>query len=226
MEEIGTDELPPGRPRDGQRAPRRAARRRPRRARPARGARPRDGRDARLRRRQRPPVPVHECQAPARQRGHCSRLDPRGRGASSRSRRRRRRASDRARRRARAALGDSIAIDGVCLTVVAHERRDARVRRRARDARPHGARNPRAGSRVNLEPALRAGDPLGGHYVQGHVDGVGAVRSVEPEGDGQPDLVRRAARAPALRRREGLDRRPGHEPDRRRPSTSAASRSR
>ena len=41
------------------------------------------------------------------------------------------------------------------------------------------------GSRVNLEPALRAGEPLGGHYVQGHVDGVGTVRSVEPEGDGQ-----------------------------------------
>jgi riboflavin synthase len=41
------------------------------------------------------------------------------------------------------------------------------------------------GSRVNLEPALRAGDPLGGHYVQGHVDGVGSVRSVEREGDGK-----------------------------------------
>jgi riboflavin synthase len=38
---------------------------------------------------------------------------------------------------------------------------------------------------VNLEPALRAGDALGGHYVQGHVDGVGTVRSVEPEGDGR-----------------------------------------
>jgi len=41
------------------------------------------------------------------------------------------------------------------------------------------------GSRVNVEPALRAGEPLGGHYVQGHVDGVGSVRSVEPEGDGK-----------------------------------------
>ena len=41
-----------------------------------------------------------------------------------------------------------------------------------------------AGSRVNLEPALRAGEPLGGHYVQGHVDGVGTVRAVEPEGAG------------------------------------------
>jgi riboflavin synthase len=35
---------------------------------------------------------------------------------------------------------------------------------------------------VNVEPALRAGDPLGGHYVQGHVDEVGRVRSIEQEG--------------------------------------------
>jgi riboflavin synthase len=42
-----------------------------------------------------------------------------------------------------------------------------------------------AGSPVNLEPALRAGDALGGHYVQGHVDGVGTVRTVLPEGDGR-----------------------------------------
>jgi riboflavin synthase len=50
---------------------------------------------------------------------------------------------------------------------------------------------------VNLEPALRAGDPLGGHYVQGHVDGVGTVRSIDPEGEGKrvwfdaaPELMR------------------------------------
>src|SRR5207244_13422108 len=54
-----------------------------------------------------------------------------------------------------------------------------------------------AGDEVNLEPALRAGEPLGGHYVQGHVDGVGRVRSVAPEGDGlrlwidvPPELLR------------------------------------
>jgi riboflavin synthase len=38
------------------------------------------------------------------------------------------------------------------------------------------------GTEVNLEPALRAGEPLGGHYVQGHVDGVCRVRSVQREG--------------------------------------------
>ena len=42
-----------------------------------------------------------------------------------------------------------------------------------------------AGADVNLEPALRAGEPLGGHYVQGHVDAVGRTRSVEAEGDGK-----------------------------------------
>ena len=40
------------------------------------------------------------------------------------------------------------------------------------------------GADVNVEPALRAGEPLGGHYVQGHVDGLGAIGSVEAEGDG------------------------------------------
>jgi riboflavin synthase len=53
------------------------------------------------------------------------------------------------------------------------------------------------GVAVNLEPALRAGDPMGGHVVQGHVDGVGRVRSVTPEGEGRriwfdaPDAVLR-----------------------------------
>jgi riboflavin synthase len=46
------------------------------------------------------------------------------------------------------------------------------------------ARTKPFGAQVNLEPALRAGEPLGGHYVQGHVDGVGRVRSFEAEGEG------------------------------------------
>src|SRR5205807_3583001 len=41
------------------------------------------------------------------------------------------------------------------------------------------------GAEVNLELALRAGEPLGGHYVQGHVDGVGSIRSVDSEGEGR-----------------------------------------
>ena len=84
-----------------------------------------------------------------------------------------------------AQIGDSIAIDGVCLTVVARDETTV-----AFDAVPETlARTSLAtlesGSRVNLEPAIRAGEPLGGHYVQGHVDGVAVVRSSEPEGDGR-----------------------------------------
>jgi riboflavin synthase, alpha subunit len=84
-----------------------------------------------------------------------------------------------------AQLGDSIAIDGVCLTVVAVE--DGTL---AFDAVPETLERTSLGtlyhgSRVNLEPAVRAGDALGGHYVQGHVDGVGTVQTVEAEGDGK-----------------------------------------
>jgi riboflavin synthase alpha subunit len=82
------------------------------------------------------------------------------------------------------APGDSVAINGCCLTIVstangrlAFEAVPETLSRTALKQLTHG-------SRVNLEPALRAGDPLGGHYVQGHVDGVGSVRSTTPEGDG------------------------------------------
>ena len=79
-----------------------------------------------------------------------------------------------------AELGDSVAVDGVCLTVV-----DTRGGALAFDVVPETLSRVKAfGEHVNLEPALRAGDPLGGHYVQGHVDGVGRVAAVEPEQDG------------------------------------------
>jgi riboflavin synthase len=73
-----------------------------------------------------------------------------------------------------AAIGDSVSVDGVCLTVV--EARDGRL---AFDVVEETLdRTKPFGDEVNVEGALRAGDPLGGHYVQGHVDGVGTVRSV------------------------------------------------
>ena len=79
-----------------------------------------------------------------------------------------------------AKVGDSVAVDGVCLTVVDGDRNSL-----AFDVVPETvSRTKPFGTEVNLEPALRAGEPLGGHYVQGHVDGVGSVRSVEPEGGG------------------------------------------
>jgi riboflavin synthase len=86
---------------------------------------------------------------------------------------------------ASAAVGDSVAVAGVCLTVV--ERGEGRL---AFDVVPEtfsrtalGRLEP--GSSVNLEPSLRIGDQLGGHVVQGHVDAVGRVRSVEQEGEGR-----------------------------------------
>jgi riboflavin synthase len=73
------------------------------------------------------------------------------------------------------ARGDSVSVDGVCLTVV--ERRDGRL---AFDVVPETLSRAKAfGAEVNLEPAVQAGDPLGGHYVQGHVDGVGRVLSAD-----------------------------------------------
>jgi len=85
---------------------------------------------------------------------------------------------------ASANLGDSIAVAGCCLTVTAVDNGALEF-----DAVPEtlarsnlGRLGP--GSEVNLEPALRAGDPLGGHFVQGHVDGLGRVLRLDPEGDG------------------------------------------
>jgi riboflavin synthase len=73
-----------------------------------------------------------------------------------------------------AAIGDSVAVNGVCLTVV-----DAPDGRLAFDVVQETLdRTKPFGQEVNLEAALRAGEPLGGHYVQGHVDGVGTIRSI------------------------------------------------
>jgi riboflavin synthase len=92
-----------------------------------------------------------------------------------------------------AEVGDSVALDGVCLTVT--ERKNGQL---AFDVMPETlARAKRFRDEVNVEAALRAGDPLGGHYVQGHVDGIGRIRAVEPEGESRrvtveapPELLR------------------------------------
>jgi riboflavin synthase len=91
-----------------------------------------------------------------------------------------------------AELGDSVAIDGVCLTVVEHDGDQFAfdVVAETLDRTTLGALT--AGEPVNVEPALRAGEPLGGHIVQGHVDGVGHVRSAsEPVWIDAPDEVLR-----------------------------------
>jgi riboflavin synthase len=87
-----------------------------------------------------------------------------------------------------AEIGDSVSVDGVCLTVT--ESRNGTL---AFDLMAETLNRIKPfGAQVNLESALRAGDPLGGHYVQGHVDGVGTVRSVGPSVwiDVTPDLLR------------------------------------
>ena len=82
------------------------------------------------------------------------------------------------------AIGDSVSISGVCLTAV--EIAEGRI---GFDVVPESLARTSldglaAGDRVNVEPALRAGEPLGGHYVQGHVDAVGRVRQVDGGEDG------------------------------------------
>ncbi|NNU26209.1 riboflavin synthase [Isoptericola sediminis] len=76
--------------------------------------------------------------------------------------------------------GDSIAVDGCCLTVAEHDAATwtADLMAETLDATSLGAL--RAGDRVNVEPALAVGERLGGHIVQGHVDGVGTVLSRTP----------------------------------------------
>ena len=94
-------------------------------------------------------------------------------------------------------VGDSVAVSGCCLTasesdeslLTFHAVPETLSRTTLGALRPDDL--------VNVEPALRAGDALGGHYVQGHVDAVGRVQSVEAEGEGlrvfveaPPDLLR------------------------------------
>jgi riboflavin synthase len=82
-------------------------------------------------------------------------------------------------------LGDSIAVSGVCLTAVTLEARGfaADVSNETLSLTTLGKHT--AGDPVNLEKALRLADRLGGHLVSGHVDGVGKVVSVTPDGRSQ-----------------------------------------
>ena len=83
----------------------------------------------------------------------------------------------------RLALGESIAVNGACVTVTSGSGRRFTV-----DVSPETLRRTTIdglarGARVNLERALRVGDRLGGHIVQGHVDGVGKLDAITPDGD-------------------------------------------
>ncbi|MEP6546528.1 MAG: riboflavin synthase [Gammaproteobacteria bacterium] len=78
----------------------------------------------------------------------------------------------------RMALGDSVSVQGACLTVARRQGASffADVSRETMAKTTLGKLSP--GSKVNLEPSLRAGDALGGHMVSGHVDAVGKLRTL------------------------------------------------
>jgi len=80
------------------------------------------------------------------------------------------------------ALGDSIAVNGCCLTATAVEDGAFETEAMNQTLSVTALSEVDAGSKVNLELAMKAGERLGGHIVQGHVDGVGTVASVEDDG--------------------------------------------
>jgi riboflavin synthase len=85
------------------------------------------------------------------------------------------------------ALGDSVAVNGCCLTVAEISGADISFDVLAQTLRVTSLGKLAAGSVVNLERALRVGDRLGGHFVQGHVDGTGVILSLKE--DGQDHVV-------------------------------------
>ncbi len=77
------------------------------------------------------------------------------------------------------ARGDSVCVDGVCLTATRVEPPTMRFDVSAETLRLTTLGELREGVEVNIEPSLRVGDPLGGHFVSGHVDGTGTIRTKE-----------------------------------------------
>lgn len=77
-------------------------------------------------------------------------------------------------------IGDSIAVNGVCLTVVSFDRMGFSADVMAETLLRSSLGSLRPGEKVNLERALRLGDRLGGHLVSGHIDGLGIIRAQSP----------------------------------------------
>lgn len=94
------------------------------------------------------------------------------------------------------ALGESVAINGACLTMEGHDDSSFTCHAGEETLRRTTLVDLRPGTRVNLERALLPGTRMGGHFVQGHVDGIGTVRAVRPSGstvwyefEAPPDLA-------------------------------------
>lgn len=83
----------------------------------------------------------------------------------------------------KAGIGDSVCVNGCCLTVVAIDGDDLAFDAGAETLSRTNLGKLLPGDRVNLEPSLRVGDQLGGHYVTGHVDCLGVVDSRDEEGE-------------------------------------------
>lgn len=97
-------------------------------------------------------------------------------------------------------IGDSIAVNGICLTVTNFDGNSFRADVMPETIRRTSLDNLKTGDIVNLERALRLGDRLGGHIVSGHIDGVGKIKSMKTEGNAiivtvetQKDLLRQIA---------------------------------
>jgi riboflavin synthase len=95
------------------------------------------------------------------------------------------------------ALGDSVAVNGVCLTVTAFQPPHVSFEAVSETMRKTSLGTLKVGDGVNLERALSVGGRLGGHIVQGHVDGTGRIASIRPVGnswviyvDAAPELMR------------------------------------
>jgi riboflavin synthase len=80
-------------------------------------------------------------------------------------------------------LGESVAVNGCCLTVVTAAGARFEVQSGPETLARTNLRDRRAGDRVNLERALKVGDRLGGHFVQGHIDLTAVLRERRPEGE-------------------------------------------
>jgi riboflavin synthase len=97
------------------------------------------------------------------------------------------------------ALGDSVAVNGICLTATSSDADGFETEAMNQTLGATSLGGVSAGGRVNLELAMKASDRLGGHIVQGHVDGVGTVVSAEEDGFARrvrvgldPELIRYA----------------------------------
>jgi riboflavin synthase len=89
-----------------------------------------------------------------------------------------------------AAVDDSIAVNGVCLTVVKKDAVSFTVQAVRETVARTNVKEFKANDKVNLEPALRANDRLGGHIVQGHIDGTGEIVKIIANNTGKEFVIR------------------------------------